>query len=84
MVRGEDSTNVLVTVTPTQPSAGLHVRSSLLDVVSGPQDDLPGLTPCRATPLRIHQLIVTTTEDSVFRTEMVDLESQEENTPKSV
>ena len=34
--------------------------------------------------LRIHQRIVTTVEDSVFRTEMGDLESQEENTPKSV
>ena len=33
--------------------------------------------------LRSHQRIVTTVEDSVLRTEMTGLESQEEDAPKS-
>jgi hypothetical protein len=41
---------------------------------------------CLPEELNLHsqQCIVTTTEDSVLRTEMTDLESQEEDAPKRI
>ena len=57
---------------------------SALEAVSGPPADLHGLTACRGAPLRTQQRFVATAEDSVLRTEMGDIESEDENAPKRV
>jgi hypothetical protein len=83
-VRDETSaSNASVTAMPSQYRVSLQMLSHWQ-----PFRDLklmfPGPRRAEQLTLRSQQRIVATVEDSVLRTEMTGLESQEEDTPKSV
>ncbi len=75
--------NTDVTVIPSQDKVTQQILihcQSFLDL------KLMFTDSCRVEQLNLcsQQSIVTTVEDSVLRTEMADLESQEEDTPKCI
>ncbi len=82
-VRGEDASNAAVTAIPAQNKVTLQILRmwqpfrglKLMLAVSRRSEQLR---------LRSQQRIVATVEDSVLRTEMAGLESQEEDSPKRV
>ena len=82
-MRGEDAPNVAVTAIPAQNKATLQILS-----MRPPFQDLK-LTfavsrRAEQLCLRVQQRVVATVEDSVLRTEMASLESQEEDAPRRV
>jgi hypothetical protein len=83
IVRGEDAPNVAVTAIPEQNKATLQILS-MRPPFSRSQADLCGLAPCGTALLACQQRVVATVEDSVLRTEMASLESQEEDAPRRV
>ena len=83
LVWGEDDSNVVVTVIPTQNRVTLQILSmwqpfkdlKLTFVVSHPVEQIR---------FRAQQRSVVTFEDSVLHTEMENLESEEEDAPRRV
>ena len=79
----EDASNVPVTVIPTQNRVTLQILNHW-----PPFTDLKQVfvisRRAEQFRLRTQQRIVATVEDSVLRTEMENLESQEEDTPRRV
>jgi hypothetical protein len=81
IVWGEDASNADVTVIPSHHRVTLQILShwqSFRDL----KLMFTGSRRAEQLSLRSQQRVVATVEDSVFRTEMVSLESQKEDDPK--
>jgi hypothetical protein len=83
ILQGEDASNVAVTANPAQNRVTLQILNHWLPFTALKQ---AFVVSRRAEQLRLRaqQRIVATVEDSVFRTEMENLESREADAPRRV
>jgi hypothetical protein len=77
-VRGEDASNVAVTAIPAQNKVTLQ---SMWPPLKDLKQTFAVSRRAEQLRLRVQQRVVATAEDSVLRTEMASLESQEEDAP---
>ena len=80
---GEDESNVVVTVIPVQNRVTLQILNHWQPFSTLKQSFVDS---CRAEQLRwrAQERIVANVEDSVLRTKMTSLESQEEDAPRRI
>ena len=82
-MRGEDASNVAVTAIPAQNRVTLQILS-MWHPFKVLKQTFAVSRRAEQLRLRAQQRVVATVEDSVLRTEMENLESEEEDAPRRV